>query len=403
MTEISNLNKVCLIVNYNLYESKRHFSAKLAEALERKGIQTRLIDIKEAVMGAEIISQILKFRPDLTCSFNSLLPISEKQFLWDYLQTPHWSIVVDPVIYSMNLIDSPYSIISSVDRNDYEAIKSYPFHNVFFWPHAVEKELTGRGEKDKSYDVVFLGTCYDYESLRASWRQQNPEQINKALDDAIDLVLADNHTSTAQALVQAMNAANIPPQGLDFQSFYYYIDYYTRGKDRVELIKSIKDAKVHIFGELSRDTAVGVLGWEQYLAKCPNVTLHPSVTFQEGLDILKRSKIALNSMPFFKNGTHERVFTALGNGALPITSDNVYWRSHFRDGEELVLYSSANIREVNDMVNIYLADDQLRNRIVEQGAAKVLKEHTWDVRVEQLLQELPAMLAHVYSMTSSPE
>lgn len=400
MNDIHKLSKVCLLVNYNLYESKRHFSTKLAEALERKGIKTLLIDVKEGVLGAEIISQIVRFKPDLTCSFNSLLPISEKQFLWDYLQTPHLSVVVDPVIYSMNLIDSPFSIIASVDQNDVQALKSYPFHNVFFWPHAVERELSGKGEKEKPYEVVFLGSCYDYESLRASWRQQNQEKINNVIDDAIDLVLVDNHTSIAQALVKAINSTKISPEGLDFQSMYYYVDYYTRGKDRVDLIKSIKDAKVHVFGELSRDTAVGVMGWEQYLANCPNVSINPSVTYEKGLEILKRSKIALNSMPFFKNGTHERVFTALGCGALPITSDNVYWRSHFKDGEELVLYASADIQEVDEIVNTYLNEDKLRNHIVAQGAAKIQKEHTWDVRVEQLLKELSPILSHVHSMTA---
>ena len=397
MPENMELRKVCLIVNYNLYESKRYFTAKLAEAMERKGMEVNIIDVNEGVIGAEVITAITRFRPDLTCSFNSLLPISKSKFLWDFLETPHWSIIVDPVIYSMNLIASPYSILSCVDRFDVEAVRAFPFENVFFWPHAVERELDGKGDKHKEYDVVFLGSCYDYESLRVSWRQQNSEHINKILDDSIDLVLSDPSVPIAQALVKAWNASGKDPAGFDFMGLYYYIDNYTRGKDRVELIRSIKDAHVHVFGELSKDNAVGLLGWQPYLASMRNVTVHPSVNFDQALEILRKSKISLNSMPFFKNGSHERVFTALGCGALPITNENIFWRENFKENEEIVFFSSNHWDAVNDKINNYLSNEKSRKAIVKKGAAKVLKEHTWDKRVEQLLALLPAMVAKIYA------
>ena len=232
MPQSTDIKRVCLIVNYNLYESKRYFTDKLAQALERKGIEVNIIDVKEGVIGAEVISTITRFRPDLTCSFNSLLPISKTKFLWDFLEKPHLSILVDPVLYSMNLVASPFSIISCVDRFDTEAVRAFPFNNVFFWPHAVEKDLDGKGNSSKEYDVVFLGSCYDYESLRASWRQQNTEAINKILDDAIDLVLSDSKMPIANALAQAWNASKQDPTGFDFMGLYYYIDTYTRGKSR---------------------------------------------------------------------------------------------------------------------------------------------------------------------------
>lgn len=384
------LRKVSFLVNYNLYESKRHFTRKLAEAMNRKGIETRIIDVYENALTANEIASIRRYGPDLTCSFNSLLPVSETKFLWDLIEIPHLAILVDPVAYSLNLTRSPYSILSCVDRDDVSEVQKSGFKNVFFWPHAVEQELKADGG-ERPFDVVFLGSCYDYESLRASWRQRNPESVNRLLDDAIDLLFGDNKTTLPQALVQAFNASKADPKGVDFASLFYYLDNYTRGKDRVELIRSIKEAKVHVFGDLSTDNAVGILGWPQYLAAQKNVIVHPSVPFGQALQILKQSKICLNSMPFFKNGTHERVFTGLACGAVPVTTDNLYWREFFKDGEELILYPTKDRSHVDGQIEALLKDESRRAAIAEKGRAKVMAEHTWDRRVEQLLSEIPAI------------
>lgn len=403
MPEAHPLHKVCLIVNYNLYESKRYFTEKFSEALERKGIHTRIIDVQEGPLSADIIGSITRFRPDLTCSFNTLLPIGENRFLWDALETPHWSVLLDPAIYSTNLMHSPYSILSCVDRDDNAMLRAGGFDRSFFWPHAVEKELVGTGEEKKTFDAVFLGSCYDYESLRVSWRQQNPESINKVLDDAIDIFFSDNKTSLAESLAKAWGAAKIPPQGVDFPSLFYYLDNYTRGKDRVELIRAIKDVPVHVYGSLSEDNAVGVLGWSPYLAACKNVTVHPAVPFAEGLNILRRSKIALNSMPFFKSGSHERVLTALACGALPITTDTLYFRERFKEGKEILFYQPARWSpHVNELVKEYAGNDKLRNQLVEAGAQVVAKEFTWDKRVDDFLREISTILPRLYAKTMSP-
>lgn len=381
------LKKVCLLTNYNLYESKRHFTLKLAEAMQRAGIQTKIIDAREGVLGANIISSIKAFAPDATCSFNSLDPISEKHYLWDFLTTPHISFLVDPAFYSTYLVDSPYSIISCVDHSDVEAIASTGFRNVFFWPHAIEKDLP-TSQEDRPYDVVFLGSCYDYESLRIAWRQRHPEAFNKVLDDAIDLVFSDDTISLGNALAHAWQASKLNPEGVDFTTLYYYLDNYTRGKDRVELIRSIKDAHVHVFGELSPDNAVGILSWHQYLASQKNATIHPSVPFPKAMEILRQSKIVLNSMPFFRNGSHERIFTGLGSGCLVISSESQYLRNQFKENEGLLFYQGKDRQIANELVNEWLQNEQKRSAAAGVGRQKVLTHYTWDTRVQQLQQIL---------------
>ena len=76
------LQKVCLLTNYNQYETKRYFTQKFSEALKRKKIETMIVDANEGPLQGDVIASIQRFKPDCTCSFNSLLPISENRFLW---------------------------------------------------------------------------------------------------------------------------------------------------------------------------------------------------------------------------------------------------------------------------------------------------------------------------------
>lgn len=389
---MENLKKVCLITNFNLYESKRYFTEKLAEAMQRQGIETKIIDVRQGVLGSETMQTIRKFAPDFTCSFNSFEPIGEGRYLWDFLEIPHLSFLVDPSFYSTTLINSPFSLLSCVDRSDCSAIRSNGFEKVFFWPHAVERELKPNDNEARTYDVVFLGSCYDYESLRVAWQQRNPIALNKVLDDAIDIIFSNEQASLAEALVTAWQASQLDPQGVDFGTLYYYLDNYTRGKDRVELIRSIKNAQVHVFGDLATDNAVGILSWSQYLASQANVVVCPPTLFGEGMEILKRSKIVLNSMPFFRDGSHERIFTGLACGCLPITSESLYLREQFTEGKDLLFYQSKKKDAVNAMIDDLLSHEKKREDMAAHGREIVIKKHTWDQRVEELVRIVPPML-----------
>lgn len=386
------MQKICLIVNYNLYESKRHFTQKLAEAMHRQGIETMIIDMEEKSLKAETGKQIQNFHPDITCSFNSILPISQGKFLWDIIQIPHLSILVDPALYSANLATSPYSLISCVDLLDLDLLKSSGVKSAFFWPHAIEKELGEESSQERIYDVVFLGSCYDHDSLRRQWRADHDEEYNKMMDQAIELVLGDNKTCLAEALLIALNQSKLKPASSDFLQMFAYLDHYTRGRDRVELIRSIKNVPVHIFGTMSNDLGIETMGWGHYIGRQENVHLHPQVTYQESLNILKQSKICLNSMPFFKNGTHERIFASLACGAVPLTSDNLYIQEHFKPNENLLIYQSGQWDAVEPAIAELLNNETKRKEIAAAGRQKVMAEHTWDNRVSELRLRVPQVL-----------
>lgn len=381
--------RIAFLTYTNLYDTKRYFGNHLAKALKKKGVEVQILDGNAKEFDDELFK--IACNPhliDFTCSFNSQTPTDEGQFLSDLICVPHIFFNLDPLYYYRNAFKSPYMIISCADHFDCEYARARGFEKVFFLGHAVDQELSFEPKQERPYDVVFIGSCYDHETLRKYWRENLPKETVKIIENAIDIVLGDNKTPLFSAVELAMNERAIDHAHDDkVASIAIYVDNYVRGKDRTELIRSIKKAHVHVFGDIAVwRHEKPILDWSHSLAGMKNMTLHPGVSYEESLTITKQSKISLNSMPFFKNGTHERIFSSLACGSLPITTDNLWIREHFEHGKDILIYKPNQWGEVDDMVNSYLADPKKREELVMKGREKVMHNHTWDVRAQQLLE-----------------
>ncbi|MBS4166810.1 MULTISPECIES: glycosyltransferase [unclassified Neochlamydia] len=380
---------IAFLSNYNLYESKRYFCARFAEAFNRLGIETSIIDYHTLQQQSrEFIRASNPQETIFTCSFNSMIS-EDGKYISDHTGVPHLAFFVDPAYNYRDVLRSKNTIITCVDHGDCDYIYSKNFSKTFFLAHAVERELGPAMNQERPYEVVFLGSCYDHENLRAYWRQTMKKNDIEIIEKAIEIVLSDNKTSVYSAVKkivqeEACSCDNENELEDKIIHYAYYVDNYMRGKDRTELILSIKNAQVHVFGDLCWRREKPILGWEHSLRTMQNVTIHPAVNYEKGLEILKQSKICLNSMPFFKNGTHERIFNGLACGALPITSDNLWIRRNFEHEQNILIYSPHAWAEVNTWVEEYLKKPLKREEVIAEGREKVMKEHTWDVRAQQL-------------------
>ncbi len=377
------MKKICLIGHYNLYESKKVFCKGLADALSKKGMEVLYYEWPQKLAEAHILDDLRSFSPDLIASFNTFAPTSDGQYIWDLLDTPTLFMIVDPCLYYSKIPPSEKLHLSSVDRNDAAILKANGYKDVFFMPHAVTEEPLP--EKEKTLDVVLTGSCYDYESLKEFWQAQLPPAQQKVLEEAAEEVLGAGGISLMQALVNAWNRHRLPPENADFMGLFYCLDYYTRGLDRVSLVRSFKNSRVHVFGELAKDHASAKKGWSYYLKDMPNVALYSSLHYEAALEIQSRAKFCLNSMPFFKNGSHERILTSLAAGSVPITSESTWTLEEFLNEEELIVYVPGNYEGIEEKVQRLLNDESERAAIADRGRAKVLTRHTWANRAELFL------------------
>lgn len=373
------------------YHVLHYFTKKFHEAIVRSGVQSRLFPPPTNANLPNIVSSLIKNPPDCTLAFNGLLPDSKGQFLADTLQIPHVACLVDAPNHFLNLIKSAYTMIGCIDLSFCDFFQELSFPQTFFFPHAVAAEDASLIEKKREYDVVMLASNMDFERIRKNWKKRYPHPLCQVLDDAADQVLSDTTTTHLQAFFHLINTPyaqkNIDLKRFNSIAILSELEDYIRSKDRVELLRAVEGIPVHLFGQKQ--------GWKPYLRKNSTILLEGQVSFTQVQDILQRSKILLNSMPNYKHGAHERIFSGLIQGALPVTNKNVFMERHFQDKQNIAFYRSKHWHEVPSILHAYLSNENLRSKVALEGKLKVMKEHTWDQRVQSLKESLPPLLEKI--------
>lgn len=137
--------------------------------------------------------------------------------------------------------------------------------------------------------------------------------------------------------------------------------------------------KLHVFSE----------NWKLYQGEGrENLIIHPMIYGEEPYRVWAQSKIGFNIMRGHKAGMTERIANIMLCGACCLSDETVYLREYFTDGEDIVLFERTNLDELPRKIKYLLEHDEERERIAEAGRKKALKEHTWRVRAEQLLEIL---------------
>lgn len=373
------------------YSVLHHFTRKLGEAFINQGLKSNVLEA-ERENPEPFLNELFGDSPDCTLSFNGLLPDEEGRFFADMIKIPHVAFVVDSPNQYYPLARSNYTIVASVDRFYCNFFKGLGCQHVIFVPHGVEKDLNFDPQEKRIFDVSFLGTCFDYEKIRSGWKKEFSSEVCAVMDEAAEIFFSDNQLSYIQAFVQAVaNNENtfqqLDPNTLNYPMLFDQLELYIRAKDRIELIKSI-DRRVDIFGSAHSQL------WHKYVDP-KKVVIHDQVPFEEALEVMKKSKVILNSAPHLRHGSHERVFTGFACGAAVISSESEYLKENFGNNKSLCYYSTTDRRDVNTILNKLLSNESERAKMVALGRQEVMAKHTWDHRAKTLVQELDPILVGV--------
>lgn len=383
--------------NVSQYGVLRHFTIKMHEALQRSGVHSRILEAQKD-NPKPFLTELFKEVPDCTLSFNGLLPDSEGRFFCDLVKIPHVACTVDSPNGFFTLANSPYTIITCVDKNACDFFKGINASNVLFMPHGVERNLSAKGQQDKrQYDVLMLSSAIDFEELRTRWQKHFSGPLSKVIEEAAELALSDQTTSYVQAFVVTLDkfvssGAAIDPTKIEFIEILDELETYIRGKDRVELIKGIRDAKVHLFGSTPAL-------WKKLLKNQSNVVFHEGVPFDQAIELMHQSKIVLNSCAWIKQGIHERTLAAMSSGAVALTAENDYVKQFFKDGVNISYYRYRQWDNVNETINKLLSNESKRQEMAAAGKEQVVHNHTWDNRAGVLLKELAPIINHFKAAT----
>ena len=103
----------------------------------------------------------------------------------------------------------------------------------------------------------------------------------------------------------------------------------------------------------------------------------------------------MNSSPFFKNGSHERLFVPPLLNALVVSNDTLYTRKEFIDGKDILLVPPKGWEHLNQRLQDLLNNEDERRSLVLNAKNKVLSKHTWDERAKTIKHVVPAMIEKI--------
>ena len=396
---MAKIEKVVLIKN--AVETLGYFSEQIALELQEQGIEVYFVDYEDLYESIEGLKRFVTRGNTAIITFNFIGYSGEDVFLqesgdtiWEAYGMSAFNILVDhPIYYHSKLMQAPEEMtVFCLDREHVQYIKRfYPGIKVKFLPTAgnilleqgwdYEEQLIPYGER--KYDVVFTANYVSFQKLYRRFDEMDAEYAafyREILDDliaqptqSVDVVM-ERHITAELGELADTDIRTV-------MSGMLLVDLCARTYYRGEIIRELaeQDIKVHVFGA----------DWDQLSCKKPeNIIQNGSqVSSGECVRAVRDAKIALNVMPWFKDGVHDRIFTAMLQKAVALTDDSKYLREQFTDGEDIVYFSLEEREHLPDIIRMLLRDEEKLMRIAEKGYRQACEKHTWRVRTQELLRE----------------
>lgn len=408
---MAEIRKIIFIKN--AVETLGYFSEQIARELERNGYETCFIDYERMYESMDEMLHFLEREETALVTFNfiglrgeSVFQTESGRSIWQEENLPILNILVDhPLYYHSCLKEAGERMrVFCVDREHVGYVRRfYPGVKVEFLPLAGNELFVSQKDGEhgihrthcedvpepvlygqRTFDLVFAANYVSMEML---------EEKVKALDDDYRIfyrrITEDLIADPAQSVDAVMERhirnelGAVPEEQLcAAMSGMIWIDLFARSYFREKVVQTLADAGiiVRVFGA----------DWEKIHCKKPqNVrTSGGKVNSAACVQAMRDARIALNVMPWFKDGAHDRVFTAMLQGTAVLTDDSRYLREECRDGENICFYSLRALQQLPDQVVSLLEDPVRMAELAERGYRMAEKRHRWKNRAGLLMQAL---------------
>ena len=289
-------------------------------------------------------------------------------------------LVDHPVLLNERLImhrDMDNLWIGCVDQTHVTYLKDVmDYHNVFYLPHFGGISDKIKKYKERNIEIFFPASYLDIEKFvneNTEWRTGAVKVIS---DLAINELKKNNEISVVQATKNVLEqmGETVDKQLITecMEVFGSYVDTYICRYYRTCVVKSLLDEGLQI--------TVAGSGWsdfkEKYQYKDSLNILSDNMSYEEVLDCIGNSKIVLNVFPWFKNGSHERVTSALLNGAICLSDQNEYTKKYLKDESSAILYDRNNPQNIAKKIRYYLEHQDEAEEVAQNGKKVAMENMT---------------------------
>ena len=369
-----------------------HNMRSLEKAFRRQGVKVLLIDMDDKLA---LNKGFFLLMNDKELSFSigpnnlgiSYMQNNNEIFPYAELSLPHISYTLDVPYnkYGAGFADPvKESIVTMLDRdlNDLLPIM-YPekkMHTLFLplaGTSALDRDKVF--EQDRIYDVVYSASVWNNGDLYPHWREEILNKfILKILDDVVDL-LKESPISTYCAFKKVLFERGMLSSEYikQFLPYFAILQEYIKTYRRVHALRMLTELNVNI--EVIGD------GWEN-VPFARKLHLHGAVPYEKTLEMFSKAKVVYQDNADFGNGGHDRVFTAMLNGAVVVSEYSKYLAEEFVEGKEIFLFDWKNTSQQIKVVENLIHDEYMRLSVALLAFEKADKYHRWDNRAQSLIE-----------------
>ncbi|MCI8292015.1 MAG: glycosyltransferase family 1 protein [Hespellia sp.] len=396
-----------IVLFYSETESFNFFTDQLVNEFQRRGNETCILDLRELQAENSCsyreFEQFVSKKVDAVICFDGL-GTREDVFiqLWD----AHEAVVVDilmdhPLRFHPTLEKHPRRyLLFCCDRDHVTYVREYfgdkvPY--VLFMPHvgaAPRKDIQVIPYKERKYEILFSATYYQPESMFSKMKEQMLLRFSDgtSMDEFYRFMYQNlkEHSgfTTEQAVLYTINqlgwqlsmdAVKILMNGS------VCADWAIRQYQREKVVKVLAESGIPLY-------LLGK-GWENHPSiNCKNVhRLDDRVAYAKTLPMMADAKINLNVMPWFKNGSHDRIANTLLQHSVPLTDTSRWLEDNFVDGQDIAFYDLNHLEELPAIAERLLEDQELAEEIIQNGHEKALLNLTWGHCAEWVLDGIQAV------------
>lgn len=315
--------------------------------------------------------------------------------IWDQYQIPFYNILMDhPFHYKAALDRAPEQmILLCMDRNHVEYVKRF-FPNikrVAFFPHAgielQKKDAAYAGEscyvpiEERKIDVLYAGglSRYAAEGLIPDLGSIREFDAFELVKNALEKLINTPEFTTEHVIEQCLKEIN------------FKINDKKLGETIAELrfldalaVSFYREQAVRILAENGVTVTVFGVGWDRCEWESPNVVYAGVTSPAQILELMNQSKIVLNTMTWFKQGAHDRIFNGMLAGAAVVSDRSEYVEEIFTKQKQLQLFSLDGIKELPEIVQSLLQHPRVAQDMADCGYEETRRRHMWINRLQDI-------------------
>ena len=258
---------------------------------------------------------------------------------------------------------------------DSEPVKKFfPSVKHAYVPAGVDTDIWKKQDVEKDIDILFAGYIEDYEADMERMKKAIPELVYGLMLQIYNLALENPALSFWQIFEILEKHVGLKLDLNQYLLLFRNAGSWIASKKRADMIKALDGFNIKVFGNEV---------WKKYLPQ--SACYMGEFSYNEGVDIVNRSKIVLSDQPFqLTLGVSDRIFNAAAAGAFVLSSDTKSVELTFADS--IGYFNSKDFSDIAEKADYFLKNEDERMEKAARAKNIILEKHTWKHRADAILQ-----------------